>query len=227
MNVLAGPGATPDQRAAKERRILDAAFRVFSQAGYAGASMDAIAEAAGVSKPTLYQYFGSRDALFAAMMDTARDQMPDPFDAKGDMVDQLHRFAWACADTVMRADLLGLARLVIGEAARFPAIGAAYQAAGPGRLLSGMIAWLEAQRRAGRPVFDDAELAAQDLWALILSAPRTQALHRPDAVPGRAQIRRYLENGLRVFLRAYATDPQADLAALARLTNDPPTTGMT
>ncbi|MDP2086346.1 MAG: TetR/AcrR family transcriptional regulator, partial [Gemmobacter sp.] len=116
-------GARALNKAAKERRILDAAFRVFSLAGYAGASMDAIADAARVSKPTLYQYFGSKDQLFAAMMDSARDQMLQPFDGRGDMVDQLHRFAWAYADTVMRPDLLGLARLVIGEAARFPEIG--------------------------------------------------------------------------------------------------------
>lgn len=218
-------GARALNRAAKERRILDAAFQVFSLAGYAGASMDAIAEQAGVSKPTLYQYVGSKDALFAAMMDSARDAMVEPFGHAGDMVDQLHRFAWAYADTVMRPDLLGLARLVIGEAARFPHIGAAYQAAGPDRLLAAMIGWLDRQRSAGRLAFEDAELAAQDLWALILSAPRTQGLHRPDAVPGRAQVRRYLENGLRVFLRAYSTNPQADLAALARLTDTPPATG--
>jgi TetR/AcrR family transcriptional regulator, mexJK operon transcriptional repressor len=218
-------GARALNRAAKERRILDAAFQVFSQSGYAGASMDSIAEQAGVSKPTLYQYVGSKDALFATMMDSARDAMVEPFGHAGDMVDQLHRFAWAYADTVMRPDLLGLARLVIGEAARFPHIGAAYQAAGPDRLLAAMILWLDRQRSAGRLAFEDAELAAQDLWALILSAPRTQALHRPDAVPGRAQVRRYLENGLRVFLRAYSTDPQADLAALARLTDTPPATG--
>lgn len=215
-------------RAAKERRILDAAFRVFSLAGYAGASMEAIAEASRVSKPTLYQYFGSKEALFAAMMDSARDVMLEPFaDQSGGMVAQLHRFAWAYADVVMRPDLLGLARLVIGEAARFPEIGAAYQTAGPDRLLAGMMAWLERQRAAGRLAFEDAELAAQDLWALILSAPRTQALHRPDAVPNRAQIRRYLENGLRVFLRAYSNDPQADLAALADLAHKPPTAGTT
>lgn len=212
-------------RAAKERRILDAAFRVFSQSGYAGASMDAIAEMAGVSKPTIYQYYGAKEALFAAMMDTARDAMLEPFDGTGDMVAQLHRFAWAYADTVMRPELLGLARLVIGEAARFPEIGAAYQSAGPDRLLAGIIAWLEGQRAGARLRFDDGELAAQDLWALILSAPRTQALHRPDAIPGREEIRRYLDNGLRVFLRAYSTDPQADLARLAGLTATRPATG--
>jgi TetR/AcrR family transcriptional regulator, mexJK operon transcriptional repressor len=106
----------------------------------------------------------------------------------------------------MRPDLLGLARLVIGEAARFPEIGAAYQAAGPDRLLRGMIAWLEASAPPGRLAFDDAELAAQDLWALILSAPRTQALAPPrcSARP-RRDGKRYLDNGLRVFLRAYST----------------------
>lgn len=218
-------GARALNRAARERRILDAAFRVFAQAGYAGASMDAIADAAGVSKPTLYQYVGSKESLFAAMLDSARLTMVEPFDGKGDMVDQLHRFAWAYADTVMRPELLGLARLVIGEAARFPEIGAAYQAAGPDRLLAAMIGWLDRQRTAGRLAFEDAELAAQDLWALILSAPRTQGLHRPDAVPTRNQVQRYLDNGLRVFLRAYSTDPQADLAALARLTGNPPDTG--
>lgn len=212
-------------RAAKQARILQAALQIFSLAGYAGASMEAIADASQVSKPTLYQYYGSKEALFAAMMDAARDEMLAPFAAPAGrgMVAQLHDFAWRYADVVMRPDMLGLARLVIGEAARFPEIGAAYQTAGPDRLLAGMIDWLAAQRGAGRLAFTDAELAAQDLWALILSAPRTQALHRPDAVPDRGQIRRYLENGLRVFLRTYSADPPADLAALAGLTadNDP------
>ena len=79
------------------------------------------------------------------------------------------------------------------------------------------MAWLEGRRAAGQLVFDDAELAAQDLWGLILSAPRTQALYRPDAMPGRADVGRYLVNGLRVFLKAYSTGIAADLNQLAGL----------
>jgi hypothetical protein len=77
--------------------------------------------------------------------------------------------------------------------------------------------YLQGQRHAGRLVFDDAELAAQDLWGLILSAPRTQALYMPDRLPTRAEIARYLHNGLKVFLKAYSTQPETDLAELARL----------
>jgi len=204
-------------RRAREGRILQAALTVFSEQGYSGATMEAVAARAGLSKPTLYQYFPSKEALFQAMLLPHRDRMLVPFarpSGRG-MAADLLGFAWAYAETVMRPDMLALARLIVGEVQRFPEIGAAYQAAGPDRLLRGMMAWLEGQRDAGRLVFDDAELAAQDLWGLILSAPRTHALYHPDDPPGPASLARYIHNGLRVFLRAYAADPDAELNSLA------------
>ena len=62
-------------RQAKEKRILDAALIVFSDLGYTGATMDAIAFEAGLSKPTVYQYFESKERLFTAMMMAKRDDM--------------------------------------------------------------------------------------------------------------------------------------------------------
>ncbi len=203
-------------RLAKEARILEAAQQVFASAGYSGATMDAVAAAAGLTKPTLYQYFASKEALFAAMMSARRDDMLLAFEGAeaASMVAQLHAFAWAYADTVMRPDLLSLARLIIGEAQRFPEVGQTYQTSGPDRVLAGMMAYLTAQRDAGRLAFEDAELAAQDLWGLILSAPRTRALYQPNDPPDRAEVARYVENGLRVFLRAYSVDVAGDLAEL-------------
>lgn len=204
---------------AKERRILEAALSVFSDQGYSGASMDAIAARAEVSKPTLYQYFGTKEQLFSAIMLQRRDRMLDAFahPSPEGMVRDLHSFAWDYAATVMSPDFLSLARLIIAEAQRFPEIGRAYQSSGPDRLLAGIMEYLTRQRAEGRLKFDDAELAAQDLWALILSAPRNQALHVPDPLPTRAQIARYLNNGLRVFLAAYSTAPDQDHATLSRL----------
>lgn len=203
----------------RERAILDAALKVFAATGYSGATMDAVAAEAGVTKPTLYSYFPSKESLFQAMMLGKRDAMPDVFEHPSDqgMVADLLVFAWAYADTVMRPEMLSLARLIIGEVQRFPEIGRAYQASGPDHLLRGIMRYLEGQRRAGRLVFDDAELAAQDLWGLILSAPRTQALYMPDAQPDRATLTRYILNGLRVFLKAYSTAPGPDLEQLEAL----------
>lgn len=212
----------------KRARILDAALKVFSQSGYSGASMDAIAETAEVSKPTLYMYFGSKEQLFESMMLARRDAMLEAFlDPSGNMVDDLHAFAWRYADAVMDKNMLSLARLIIGESQRFPEIGRSYQKAGPDRLLQGIIIYLEDQKQKGRLTFEDGELAAEDFWALILSAPRNKALHIPDDVPGKAAIRRYVENGLRVFLRAYSKHPDSDIRQLNKLTDKTRTGGNT
>ena len=206
-------------RIERERRVLQAALKVFSETGYSGATMDAVAIEAGLSKPTLYQYFESKEALFSAMMLGERDHMLEVFQhpsGKGLVVD-LFEFAWDYADTVMRPDLLSLARLIIGEVQRFPEIGRAYQQSGPDRLLSGIMDYLDGRKAAGELAFEDVELAAQDLWGLILSAPRTQALYMPDAPPTRAEVARYVNNGLRVFLKAYSTRPKEDVAQLEAL----------
>ena len=204
-----------DKKEAKRQRILDAGLEVFSQAGYAGTTMDAIALAADVSKPTLYMYFGSKEQLFEAIMLSGRDEMLEPFDlSSADMVADLLTFAWNYVGVVMKPQFLSLARLIIAEAQRFPAIGRAYQQAGPDRVLKGMMTYLEQQKKNRKLTFDDAELAAQDLWALILSAPRNQALHMPDKIPKRAAIARYVNNGLAVFLKAYSSEPTKDIEKL-------------
>jgi len=53
-------------RAVREQQMLDAAVRTFGQLGYRAASMDEIAELAGVSKPLVYLYLNSKEDLFTA-----------------------------------------------------------------------------------------------------------------------------------------------------------------
>ncbi|WP_306190029.1 MULTISPECIES: TetR/AcrR family transcriptional regulator [unclassified Streptomyces] len=53
-------------RAVREQQMLDAAVRTFGRRGYMAASMDEIAELAGVSKPLVYLYLNSKEELFSA-----------------------------------------------------------------------------------------------------------------------------------------------------------------
>lgn len=53
-------------RAVREQQMLDAAVRTFGQRGYRAASMDEIADLAGVSKPLVYLYLNSKEDLFTA-----------------------------------------------------------------------------------------------------------------------------------------------------------------
>jgi AcrR family transcriptional regulator len=56
-------------RAAREQLILGVSGQVFAHSGYHSASMDEIAERAGVSKPMLYAYFGSKEGLYLAYVE--------------------------------------------------------------------------------------------------------------------------------------------------------------
>ena len=55
-------------RAEREHQIVAVAVGEFAVHGYAGASMVAIARRAGISKPLIYQYFGSKDGLYLACL---------------------------------------------------------------------------------------------------------------------------------------------------------------
>lgn len=54
--------------AVTQRRILDAALNEFATQGHGGARIDRIAEAAGVSKPMIYSYFGDKEELYKAAL---------------------------------------------------------------------------------------------------------------------------------------------------------------
>lgn len=60
---------------AKQTHLLAAATHEFAQNGYANGSTDAIAAAAGVSKGTLFNYFGSKAKLYVAAVQAAIDKI--------------------------------------------------------------------------------------------------------------------------------------------------------
>jgi AcrR family transcriptional regulator len=119
------PLKSPKQKVAdKAEAILAGAMKEFINCGYAAASMDRIAIAAGVSKPTLYSYFQGKEGLFTALIqqmsqsDRLLDeerflQHPIRESLKLIAIDFLDKFSG-------EQPLLTLFRLIIGESGRFP-----------------------------------------------------------------------------------------------------------
>jgi TetR/AcrR family transcriptional regulator, regulator of autoinduction and epiphytic fitness len=119
------PQKAPKQKVAdKAEAILAGAMQEFMTCGYAAASMDRIAVAAGVSKPTLYSYFQGKEGLFTALIqqmsqsDRVLDEarfLQNPIGTSlnlmaNDLLDKLSD----------EKPLLTLIRLIIGESGRFP-----------------------------------------------------------------------------------------------------------
>lgn len=70
-----GVGTKGVPRADREEQIVSVAIDEFAERGYAGASMVAIAARAGISKPLIYQYFGSKDGLYLVCLHQVADAL--------------------------------------------------------------------------------------------------------------------------------------------------------
>jgi AcrR family transcriptional regulator len=75
MSSGAAVGTKGVPRAQREQQMVAVAVAEFAAHGYAGASMVTIAGRAGISKPLIYQYFGSKDGLYLACLHSVSDAL--------------------------------------------------------------------------------------------------------------------------------------------------------
>ena len=64
-------------RLEREDQILTVASGVFATEGFAATNIQVVAQAAGISKPLIYNYFGSKDGLFLACIERAGQIVAD------------------------------------------------------------------------------------------------------------------------------------------------------
>ncbi|WP_230209038.1 TetR/AcrR family transcriptional regulator [Nostocoides sp. HKS02] len=68
-------------RAQREEQILVAAEQVFAERGYQATTMEEVADRVGVTKPLIYEYFGSKEGLLSACITRARSQLREATEA--------------------------------------------------------------------------------------------------------------------------------------------------
>ena len=117
--------------ARKRDLILKAALAAFLEDGYAGSSVNRIAENAGVSIKTLYRHFDNKDDLFVAVIQTACKANQGAEEPPWLDLPPLEGLTQAGSEHlafVLSPEQIALYRVVTGEAQRFPELGQRYQA---------------------------------------------------------------------------------------------------
>jgi TetR/AcrR family transcriptional repressor of mexJK operon len=137
----------------KHDAITRAASEMFLAEGFDRASLDQIAQRAGVSKQTIYSHFADKQALFLAICNELTEKLTIPLrqppSTTGDLRTILTRLGEDALAMMLHPASLDLHRLIVGASARFPELGQAAYEAGAGRMITELSTLLEQRSRSG------------------------------------------------------------------------------
>lgn len=154
----------------KRRDIVDAAIEEFQLHGYALTSIDRIAERAKVSKRTVYNHFKNKEELFREILNcllkVACAANSIVYESKMPLEKQLKFFIKTQINNFSRAETLKLARLVLVELIRSPALSQdAFQEFRG--IENGLVKWLNQAKLAGKLSFTDTIYVTNQLMGMI------------------------------------------------------------
>ena len=201
------PGRPKDP--GKRAAILEAAKNLFLAKGFEATSMDAVAQAAGVSKLTVYSHFQDKDRLFlAAVKSSCEEQLPPQlFSAppSGPVREQLLAIARAFHALVTSPESVAVHRMIAAEGGRGGShLGELFYEAGPQRTLEEMQQFLERACAEGLLRIEDPARAAGHFFCMIKGVGHMRMLCACERPMSPAAIREHLDSVVDLFLRAFA-----------------------
>ena len=207
-------GTSPSRRgrpkdAAKRRAILDAAKDLFARQGLDSTSMDVIAEAAGVSKLTVYSHFRSKNELFQqAVAEKCQEYTPPAyFDTHSvrPLRQRLLKIGEGFVSLVMSDETMDLYRMMAAEArGGSRKLGQLFFAAGPRRMLDQFSELLRAAQASGELQAPDAQRAAQHFFCLLKGVHHLRVLVGVETAASPRLLKAHVREVVDLFLRAYA-----------------------
>ncbi|MFS0713891.1 TetR/AcrR family transcriptional regulator [Microbacterium sp. 2P01SA-2] len=169
------------EQAARDDRIVAVAARLFVEAGFHAASLDAIAHEAGVTKRTIYDRIGDKSSLLRAAVTDVHDYL-------GITARDLRHACMLIATALFADRAIGLHRAAVAVALDDPAISRAFYDAGP----------LAAQRYLAAHLDGDERRAAH-LFAGLLGEPHRRRLLGLDPEPTSSALDAHVTEVLDAF----------------------------
>jgi TetR/AcrR family transcriptional repressor of mexJK operon len=192
--------------------VVEAARALFLEKGYVATTMEDVAARAGLTKRTVYNNYGDKNALFTQIVtDTiavaeafARD-LAAAFGVgmtASQLPAALHDLARRLALGIVRPDVIALRRLLIREAHTFPELARDYFDRAPGRVLVAISQGFERLSRAGLLRAPDPRRAAEQFAYLTAGAPLDRAM-LVGTLPSRDHVLSCAREGVETFLARY------------------------
>ena len=212
--IRRGSGGRPTREEAEARdvRLLEVATHLFMERGFDGTSIDAVAEAAGISKPTVYaRYHDKRDLFAAVLRKRIRDWLA-PLSAAAEaqateakpksIKTTLHELSRHMIAYTLAPEAGACQRILSAQAVQFPELAKLANEEGWLRAVRGVSSILSQSAARGQIKVDDPELAADMFLNLVLGHCKRLALYGIATDPETAERHRkaavdFFLNGIR------------------------------
>lgn len=193
----------------RRQAIIEGAAEVFLEQGYDATSMAEIASRIGLTKPTLYGYFPSKEELFEMVMKKlAIDLLASSFDRldPGKDIDiTLQEFGEHFLASMLQPSLVTLRGIIITEGRR-SGLGQLLYDKGLARQIDKLADYLRQEMVAGRLLEAGPATAAAHLLGMLESEYQRHLLGASSEQPSRDQIAQSVRDAVAVFLRGYAPE---------------------
>lgn len=188
----------------RRKALLQAAAEVFFEQGFVATSIDAIIERAGGSKRNIYSEFGSKQGLFNAIVRENSERALSTLaieDVEGlDLKATLTAFGRHLMDVYMSPTVVGIFRIAVTEANRFPDLVKSFYEQGPARTTARLAEVLEAARARGEIRTDDCPRLAEHFVGMIRDNIHLQVVLGLRPAPADEEVRLAVGSAVEVFL---------------------------
>ncbi len=208
-----GGRPTREEAEARDARLLDVATSLFMERGFDGTSIDAVAEAAGVSKPTVYARYRDKRDLFVAVLRGRIRKWLAPISAAAEaqasetspksIKTTLHELSRHMVAYTLAPEAGALQRILSAQAVQFPELAKLANEEGWLRTVRGVSSILRQSAARGQIKVEDPELAADMFLNLVLGHCKRLALYGIAADP--KTVERHRKAAVDFFLSGIRT----------------------
>lgn len=193
--------------------ILAAAFQVLEEHGYRGTSTLSIARRARTSKETLYNWFGSKQGLFEALVASCAESMDADLAEASDNPDLppdevLHRLASALLHAATSGRAVTIAQAAICESHSTPEFGLILFNQTRRNLWTRFAMHLERWRERGLVVVEDTDAASETFFGLVVGDLLLRRLLAIEPPTSPEEIERRARRAAGQFLTLFAPAPR-------------------
>lgn len=169
--TLENPEKFPSRGEARRRAMLDAAWNILLEKGFSGVTLNEVISRSGGSRTTLYEAFGGKDGLIAAVLTEKCQEFSAELDISLETTspprEALINFATLLTHKILSDEAVRITHILQAEAHHFPNIFETFTKQGPQHTTTRLTEYLKRQCDRGLLRIEDPLVAARALLAMI------------------------------------------------------------